>query len=58
LGLASQKKTAGVETPAVFINDLPVNDKDAKLPEKRKPIRHNKPKVKNLGANLIEIFQG
>jgi len=58
IGACIPKKTAGVETPAVFINDLPVNDKDAKLPEKRKPIRHNKPKVKNLGANLIEIFQG
>lgn len=31
-------------------------DKD--LPTKRKPIRHNKPDVENLGANLIDIFEG
>jgi len=32
------------------------NDND--LPSKRKPIRHNKPNVKDLGANLIDIFEG
>lgn len=31
-------------------------DKD--LPAKRKPIRHNKPAVKDLGANLIDVFEG
>ena len=28
------------------------------LPTKRKAIRHNKPEVDNLGANLIDIFEG
>lgn len=32
--------------------------KDKNLPAKRKPIRHNKPEVDNLGANLIDIFEG
>lgn len=32
------------------------SDKD--LPAKRKAIRHNKPEVDNLGANLIDIFDG
>jgi len=41
-----------------IIQKMGNEQKDAKLQEKRKPIRHNKPKVKNLGANLIEIFQG
>ena len=31
---------------------------DQDLPTKRKPIRHNKPEVKDLGANLIDIFEG
>jgi transposase len=31
---------------------------DQYLKIKRKPIRHNKPKVDNLGANLLDIFQG
>lgn len=30
--------------------------KDKDLKEKRKPIRHNKPKVKNLGANMLSIY--
>lgn len=35
------------------------NDKDDKdLETRRKPIRHNKPKVKNLGANLIGLHKG
>jgi transposase len=32
------------------------NDKD--LNQKRKPIRHNKPNVKDLGANMLDIFDG
>jgi len=32
------------------------NDKD--LAGKRKPIRHNKPDVANLGANLVNVFEG
>jgi transposase len=32
--------------------------KDEDLDTKRKPIRHNKPKVKNLGANLIGLHKG
>ena len=32
--------------------------KDKNLPAKRKPIRHNKPNVKDLGSNLIDIFNG
>jgi len=32
------------------------SDKD--LPAKRKPIRHNKPDVDDLGANLMDIFDG
>lgn len=31
---------------------------DKELPSKRKPIRHNKPEVSDLGANLIDIFGG
>lgn len=32
--------------------------KDADLPAKRKRVRHNKPQVKDLGANMIDIFDG
>jgi transposase len=32
--------------------------KDKDLDQKRKPIRHNKPNVKNLGANMLNIFDG
>jgi transposase len=32
--------------------------KDKDLDQKRKPIRHNKPNVKNLGANMLDIFDG
>jgi transposase len=32
------------------------SDKD--LPAKRKPVRHNKPDVDDLGANLMDIFDG
>lgn len=31
---------------------------DDSLSTKRKPIRHNKPDVEDLGANLIDIFEG
>jgi len=34
------------------------NGRDKDLPTKRKPIRHNKPNVADLGANLINIFEG
>lgn len=32
--------------------------KDKDLPARRKPIRHNKPDVKDLGSNMISIFEG
>ncbi len=32
--------------------------KDKDLDQKRKPIRHNKPNVKDLGANMLDIFDG
>jgi len=32
--------------------------KDNDLSQKRKPIRHNKPNVKDLGANMLDIFDG
>lgn len=32
------------------------SDKD--LPAKRKPVRHNKPEVDDLGANLMDVFEG
>lgn len=34
------------------------NKDDEDLGKNRKPIRHNKPKVKNLGANLIGLHNG
>lgn len=34
------------------------NKSDKDLNKKRKPIRHNKPKVKNLGSNLIGLYKG
>lgn len=35
------------------------NDKkDGNLEQRRKPVRHNKPKVENLGANLLSVFKG
>jgi len=34
------------------------NKKDKNLSSKRKPIRHNKPNVENLGSNLISVFEG
>jgi transposase len=32
--------------------------RDKDLNQKRKPIRHNKPDVKDLGANMLNIFEG
>lgn len=34
------------------------NNSDKDLSQKRKPIHHHKPDVKNLGANLLDIFEG
>lgn len=34
------------------------NKKNIDQGQKRKPIRHNKPEVQDLGANLINIFEG
>lgn len=31
---------------------------DKNLSSKRKPVRHNKPDVKDLGANLLDVFDG
>lgn len=41
-----------------IIHKMGNGGKNKNLPEKRKPIRHNKPEVKDLGANLIDIFEG
>jgi transposase len=41
-----------------IINRMGNNSKDKDLNKTRKPIRHNKPNVKNLGANLLDIFEG
>ncbi len=41
-----------------IIHKMGNGGKDKDLPAKRKPIRHNKPEIKNLGANLIDIFEG
>jgi transposase len=41
-----------------IINRMGNNSDDKDLSQKRKPIRHNKPDVKNLGANLLDIFEG
>jgi transposase len=41
-----------------IIHKMGNGKKNSDLPEKRKTIRHNAPKVKDLGANLIEIFDG
>ena len=32
--------------------------KDKDLEKKRKPIRHNKPEIKDFGANMLKIFDG
>lgn len=41
-----------------IIHKMGNGKKDGDLPKKRKVIRHNKPEVKDLGANLIDIFDG
>jgi len=41
-----------------IIHHMGNNSNDKDLSQKRKPIRHNKPEVKNLGANLLDIFEG
>lgn len=41
-----------------IINRMGNNSKNKNLDQKRKPIRHNKPDVKDLGANLLDIFEG
>lgn len=41
-----------------IIHKMGSGGKDKNLPAKRKPIRHNKPEVNDLGANLIDIFEG
>jgi len=41
-----------------IIHKMGNGGKNKDLPAKRKPIRHNKPQVKDLGANLIDIFEG
>jgi transposase len=41
-----------------IMNKIGNNKKDKDLSAKRKPIRHNKPNVENLGANLINSFNG
>lgn len=40
------------------IHKMGKGSKDKDLPAKRKAIRHNKPQVQDLGANLIDIFDG
>ena len=41
-----------------IIHKMGKGSKNENLLEKRKSIRHNKPEVKDLGANLIDIFEG
>lgn len=41
-----------------IIHKLGGGRKDKDLGSGRKPIRHNKPDVKDLGANMIDIFNG
>lgn len=41
-----------------IIHKMGNGKKDKDLESKRKAIRHNAPKVKDLGANLIDIFDG
>lgn len=41
-----------------IIQSMGNGSKDQDLPAKRKRIRHNKPGVDNLGANLMNIFEG
>jgi transposase len=41
-----------------IIHRMGKGNKDKDLSTKRKAIRHNKPQVKDLGANLINVFDG
>ena len=41
-----------------IIHKMGKGGSDKNLSGKRKPIRHNKPNVKDLGANLINLFEG
>jgi hypothetical protein len=41
-----------------IIHRMGKGSKDNDLSQKRKPIRHNKPNVKDLGANMLDIFDG
>jgi len=42
----------------IIIHKMGNGGLDKDLPARRKPIRHNKPNVNNLGANMIDIFKG
>lgn len=41
-----------------IIHKMGNGSSDKELKKKRKPIRHNKPNVKDLGANMLDIFKG
>jgi transposase len=41
-----------------IIHQMGNDGKDKDLPKKRKAIRHNKPNVDDLGANMLNIFSG
>jgi transposase len=41
-----------------IIHRMGKGSKDNDLGQKRKPIRHNKPNVQDLGANMLDIFDG
>ena len=42
----------------IVINRMGNSGKDQDLKNKRKPIRHHRPNIKNLGPNLLNIFGG
>jgi transposase len=42
----------------IIMKQIGGNSKDKDLKEKRKRIRHHKPDVSNLGANLVSVFEG
>jgi transposase len=41
-----------------IIHKMGKGKKDKDLNQKRKPIRHNKPDIRDLGANMLDIFEG
>ena len=41
-----------------IVKDMGNDGKDKNLKQKRKAIRHNKPNVSDLGANMLNIFEG